>query len=65
MDRICLRCSVEMIECPVEVETFSPGGASSFFHLISPSGKTVVPSSLVCPCCGEVRFFVKLKKKND
>lgn len=65
MDSICLRCGVEMIECPVEVETFSYGGASSFLHIIAPSGKTVCPSSLVCPCCGEVRLFVKLKKHKD
>lgn len=64
MDPVCVRCDVTMIECPIEVETFSPGGASSFFHIISPSGKSVVPFSLVCPCCGHVELFVKIKNKN-
>lgn len=62
MKPVCLRCNVPLDMCSVVVDNPSYYGTIPKLNIVSPSGQHVVPFALVCPSCGEVRLFVKVKK---
>lgn len=57
MNPICMKCDVSMVECPVTLSGYA------YLHIDFPSGRGVRPFAYVCPRCGLVQLYVKIRKK--